>query len=106
MDFVVLIQTTSDQKQTLRKIAARLLEQKIAACCQISGPIESHYEWQGQLKTSTEWTCSIKTVQSAIEQVSETIQANHNYELPEIICTPVAVGDTRFLDWVREQSGG
>ena len=44
----IQISTTCDDREVLEKLAARLVESKVAACCQIEGPVTSVYRWEGQ----------------------------------------------------------
>jgi periplasmic divalent cation tolerance protein len=44
----------------------------------------------------------IKTKVSAYKKVEETLRKNHSYEVPEIICLPIAKGSKTYLDWIAE----
>jgi len=43
MSDFIQITTTSDKKEILKTIAGELIDRNLAACVQISGPIESHF---------------------------------------------------------------
>ncbi len=66
MENAIQIITTTDSKAAAERIARELVEQRLAACVQIGGPITSVYRWQGKMETAEEWTCTIKTVRPSV----------------------------------------
>ena len=42
-------------RETARAIAGALLDERLVACANIIGPIESHFVWQGEMQTSEEY---------------------------------------------------
>ena len=100
----IQVVTTTENEVDARRIAAKLMEGRLAACVQIGGPIESHYRWQGQLEAAKEWTCTIKTRRELYDQVEATIREMHPYDVPEILATPVVVGSESYLDWLRKET--
>lgn len=98
----LLVLTTSDSHERLRQIGRQLVEQRLAACIQVSGPIESQYWWEGKVATSTEWVCAAKTTQAAWPRVREAILKMHNYETPEIVALPIWDGSPSYLRWIAE----
>lgn len=98
----IVVTTTSDDRNQLMEIARRLLETRLAACCQLIGPHTSFYRWKDSLETATEWMCLIKTRDDFFERVAVTIRELHSYEVPEIIATEIAQIDQPYLDWLNE----
>ena len=96
------IMTTTDTKELAKQIAETLVEKKIAACVQVSGPIISTYEWKGKIENEEEWYCVIKTRKSLYKEVEEGIKALHSYDVPEIIALPIVEGNQAYLDWIDE----
>ncbi len=97
---LIAITTTSDDKSVLESIAKELLKNQLAACVQISGPIDSWYRWEGEVKNSTEWQCLIKTSEQLFRQVRNTITNLHNYELPQVVSFDIAGGSKKYLLWL------
>jgi len=95
------IVTTTASKDDADRIARALVEQRLAACVQVVGPISSTYHWQGQLEMSQEWLCVIKTRQSHYRAIEDAIRRMHSYEVPEILAFNVAAGSQNYLDWLR-----
>nr|BAL58440.1 periplasmic divalent cation tolerance protein [Candidatus Acetothermum autotrophicum] len=99
----VQVVTTVASKDEGERIARALLEQRLAACVQIVGPIESFYWWQGKINKSEEWMCIAKTEMRLFQQIEETMKALHSYEVPEILAVPVSAGSDDYLQWLAEQ---
>ena len=53
--------TTTGSEQEAERIAAALVERRLAACVQVIGPIASRYRWQGEVEAAREWLCLAKT---------------------------------------------
>ena len=102
MSEYVQITTTTDSRELAQKIAETLVEKKLAACAQISGPITSIYEWKGKVENEEEWYCVIKTRKNLFQEIEENIKALHPYEVPEIIALPLVEGSKAYLAWITE----
>jgi periplasmic divalent cation tolerance protein len=98
------IRTTIDTQAGAQTIASTLLAQRLAACVQISGPIQSAYWWDGQIETAGEWLCTIKTRADHYTQVEATIKAIHPYEVPEILATTIVTGNPDYLAWIDRET--
>lgn len=104
MKSYIQISTTTETKEQARKIAKYLVEQKLAACVQISGPIESTYRWKGKAETANEYLCLIKTRTTLFKKVESAIKILHPYETPEIIATPIIKGSEEYLNWLDKET--
>jgi periplasmic divalent cation tolerance protein len=100
----IQITTTTETKEEAQKIAQYLVEQKLAACVQISGPIESTYRWKGKVETAEEWLCLIKTRENLFDKVETAIKKLHSYETPEIIAVPIVKGSKEYLHWIDNET--
>ena len=100
MSEFIQITTTTDSKDLAMQMAEKLVEKRIAACVQVSGPITSIYQWKGKIENAEEWYCVIKTRKNLYEKVEEAIKAMHPYEVPEIIALPIPEGNKDYLDWI------
>ena len=102
MKSYIQISTTTETKEQAQKIARYLVEQKLAACVQITGPIESIYRWKGKVENAQEWLCLIKTRDDLYNKVETAIKKLHSYETPEIIAMPVVKGSKEYLSWIED----
>ena len=95
--------TTTPSRELAEQIAARLVEDRLAACVQLDGPIQSKYRWQGRIETDDEWRVTAKTVDARYEQVEAAIRKMHPYDEPEILAVPVVRGSETYLDWLSRE---
>ncbi len=102
MDNLILITTTSDNREELECIAAHLVERNLAACCQISGPISSWYRWHEKTESTLEWVCSIKTIQRRFSDVEIAISKLHHYDVPQIVAVEICNSSKGYETWVQE----
>lgn len=100
----IVITTTADNQEILGQIAQRLLESRLAACCQLLGPHTSVYRWKDKIETANEWMCLIKTRKELFEPVAEVIRKLHPYDVPEIIATDVVHGSSEYLNWLHVET--
>ena len=103
MDSAIQVFTTTDSRPAAERIARELVENQLAACVQIAGPVVSVYRWQGKIETAEEWTCTIKTVERLYAAVDARIRELHHYEEPEIVFMALAGGSETYLTWLRDQ---
>jgi periplasmic divalent cation tolerance protein len=98
------VQVTVGDHEAALTLARSAVETRLAACAQISGPIRSIYRWQGELEEADEWAVVFKTRLSLYPQIEEFINEHHSYEVPEIVCTPIAKGNPAYLSWIIEST--
>lgn len=102
MTTAIVITTTTGTRADAEQIAAKLVGEQLAACAQVSGPIESTFPWDGEQQTSTEWLVTIKTLGSKFAAVERAILEVHPYELPEIIAVPIVAAHDGYLEWLSQ----
>ena len=102
MPFIQVITTTETKEQAMA-IARHLVEEKLAACVQICGPMESIYRWKGKIEMAPEFLCLVKTREDLFPQVEAAIKKLHSYETPEIIAVPIVRGSTEYMTWLDDE---
>jgi len=98
----ISVATTTDSETSAQRIAGAVLADHLAACVQISAPIESRYWWHGEVETAREWRVTIKTRTSLFDDLSSAIRAVHPYKVAQILATPIVAGDRDYLAWIEE----
>ncbi|MCW6160280.1 MAG: divalent-cation tolerance protein CutA [Candidatus Micrarchaeales archaeon] len=91
--------TTVDSKKSAARIADALVNEGLAACVQVIGPMRSTYMWKGRKERATEWLCIIKSKRALYGKIEGKIRSMHSYSLPEITMTEIS-GDKRYLAWI------
>ena len=103
MKTYIQISITTETKEQAQKIAKYLVGQKLAACVQITGPIESTYRWKDKIETAHEWLCLIKTRENFFDKVEAAIKKLHSYETPEIVAISIIKGSKEYLKWIDDE---
>ncbi|MFF2650482.1 divalent-cation tolerance protein CutA [Streptomyces sp. NPDC058045] len=98
--------TTTDTAESAQQLARGAVEERIAACAQISGPITSVYRWKGEVETAQEWQIHFKTTEGRYPELENWLSHHHGYDTPEIIATPVVRGSTDYLTWLEQETAG
>jgi periplasmic divalent cation tolerance protein len=95
--------TTTTEKKDAEALAQAVLDSRLGACVQLSGPIESRYWWNGRIETASEWTVTIKTRRDLYRPLEKLLLEMHPYDQPEIIATAVSEISAGYLKWLTEQ---
>ena len=103
MSELLQVTTTTGTREVAERIAVELVDRRLAACVQVSGPIASSYRWQGVIENADEWLCIAKTSRQQLAAIQEVLKRLHPYEVPELIATPIVGGSEAYLQWLREQ---
>lgn len=98
--------TTTTERSEADTIAAALLKERLAACVQIGGPIDSSYWWNERIETSREFVLTIKTRRDLFPRLEAAILALHSYEQPEILAFAAVEVTPGYLKWLEEQTAG
>lgn len=92
--------TTTARRAEAEQIAHSLIDERLAGCVQIVGPITSVYRWEGKVETSEEWQCVIKSRADLLGRLQETLRRLHPYQVPEMLALPVLDGNADYLQWL------
>ena len=98
----VVVLVTAASRDECKKIARHLVENRLAACVNISQPIESVYRWEGQIAEEGEYLLIIKSIRELFPEIKAEISKIHSYHTPEIICLPVVDGSRNYLQWISD----
>ena len=100
---LTLILTTFGKAAAAEACGRRLVEQGLAACTQVDGPIRSIYQWKGQIEDEEEFRLLIKTSPAAAAACQIAIAELHPYDLPEIVVLS-ATASRAYAEWVSDQT--
>ena len=98
-DYIQVV-TTTERREDADRIARTLVDERLAACVQVVGPISSTYRWQGTIETAQEWQCWAKSRRDLYDEIEQAIRGIHPYEVPEILAVPVLHGSASYLAWL------
>lgn len=80
-----LIYAPFPDRESSRSVAVALLDEKLIACANLLGEVESLYEWNGERGESREIGVLFKTDASLLERAVARIEALHPYETPAVL---------------------
>ena len=99
--YLMAYMTAADEDEA-RRIARTLVEERLAACVNILGRIQSVYRWEGEVQASPEIAFLAKTTDACFDALAARVRELHSYELPCIVAVPLARGEAAFLGWIEE----
>jgi len=99
---LLLAQTTCADEADAERLARALVEARLAACVSIGAPTRSIYPWKGRIEVDEERVLSIKTAPSRVEELKRFISEQHEYDVPELLISPVTDGAEAYLEWAEE----
>jgi periplasmic divalent cation tolerance protein len=98
------VHVTVPTAEEAARLTRSVVERRLAASGQISGPITSTFWWRGTIESAPEWTCVFKTTGPRLGVLMDTVRAEHSYEVPEIVATRIDTGDPDFLAWLEQET--
>jgi len=104
-DFLQVFSTV-DSEEAAERLAARLVDRRLAACVQIVPGLTSVYRWQGKTERSREWLLLIKTSAALYADLEAVLLELHPYECPEIVAVGIDRGAAGYLDWLEASLAG
>ena len=104
MQEYIQVYTAIDSREAAQKIAQAVVSQRLVACCWVSGPITSTYWWEGKVEQAEEWVCTMKTRKALFDELERAIKAEHTYDVPEIVATPITSGSQSYLAWIEHET--
>ena len=102
-EFVVVLVTAGSEDEAVR-IGRALVEERLAACASVLGPIRSIYRWEGAVEDAPEHLLLAKARAADVGALAERVCALHSYEVPEVLALPVAGGSAAYLAWLAEST--
>jgi periplasmic divalent cation tolerance protein len=96
--------TTVEKREDADRIATNVVNERLAACAQVVGPICSTYWWKGHVEQAEEWLLMMKTRGDLFSALEKEIKAMHPYDVPEIIALPIIAGSASYLKWIQEET--
>jgi periplasmic divalent cation tolerance protein len=85
------------------RIAATVVEERLAACANILAPCRSIYRWQGKVERAEEVPALFKSAQP--EALIARIAELHSYDVPPAVAWPVTAAHPAYAEWVSAESG-
>jgi periplasmic divalent cation tolerance protein len=82
------------------RIGRTLVEERLAACVNVVGPLRSIYRWEGAVEEATEHLLLVKARAADFGALAARVQALHSYAVPEVLALSVRAGAAAYLAWL------
>lgn len=99
-----LVYVTCKSLPEARSIGKIVVQERLAACINILGPVESIYQWEGKLTEESEIAFLCKTSEIQLEKLIDRIKELHPYACPSILAWTVDKGNEAFLGWIEKST--
>jgi len=86
------------------RVGRAVVEERLAACINILGPIRSIYRWQDKIETADEVAAILKTHHWQSDALMARVAALHSYDVPCIVTWPVDKVLRSYSDWVEDST--
>jgi periplasmic divalent cation tolerance protein len=99
---MLIVFTTTPTNEEAEDLAKKIVEAKLAACVQVLPPMKSFYFWQGEVQNDSEHLLLIKTLAEKYTELEDFINANHSYDVPEIVAMKSEKVSENYLNWLND----
>ena len=98
---VISVYAVFANAEEAERIGRAMVEEKLAACINILGPVRSIYRWKGAIETSDEVAAIFKTSDDRAGLLITRIAALHSYDVPCVAAWPIDKILGAYADWVE-----
>lgn len=104
MTDLVLIRITCPSQRVANAIADQAVEQHLAACGNIEGPVMSTYRWKGVIEQAWEFLLWLKAPQSNFDKIESLVKELHPYDVPAIVALNCVAVNAPYAAWLEENT--
>jgi len=98
----ILVLTTAPNEEVAARIAAALVEERLAACVSRLPGLLSRYRWQGSVEEANEVLLIAMTRATLESALTHRLIELHPYDVPEVLVLPVSSAHSPYLAWLHE----
>ena len=104
MQEFIIVYVTAGSPAEGDRLARALVDERLAACVNRIGTVQSVYRWEGKLEQSEEQLLIIKTQKRLFAALEKRVRELHSYSVPEIVALPIIEGSQDYLRWLGDQT--
>lgn len=101
-----LIYCPFPDRESARRIASQLLDEKLIACANILGAVESLYEWEGERGAGEEVGVLLKTDANVLNKAVDRLSDLHPYDVPAVLGWNCDVAGREAAAWLSKLNMG
>jgi periplasmic divalent cation tolerance protein len=99
---VVSVYAVFADRDEAERIGRVVVEERLAACVNILGPIGSIYRWQGKVESADEVAAIFKTTEERADALIARIAGLHSYAVPCVVTSPIDKILASYAEWVED----
>lgn len=104
MTGLVTVYATFGDAEEAARIARVVVEERLAACANMLGPVRSIYRWNGETVDGEEVAALFKTIAGRADALIRRIAALHSYDVPAAVAWPIADALPAYGAWVEAET--
>ena len=104
MDSTHLIYMTIANMDEAKRIGETLVRERLAACVNILGEIQSIFWWEGEIESEQEVAMTAKTTSIRLPELIARASELNSYDCPCIVACPITKGYGPFLEWINRET--
>src|SRR5262250_3181974 len=101
-DKIVVLSSCSSEEEG-RRIARKLVEERLAGCVSVLTGARSLYRWKGEIEEADECLLVIKSSRDLFDRLRLELEKAHTYEVPEVVAVPILAGSPNYLNWLDSE---
>ena len=98
-DAPLVVLVTAPDAEVADRLAAALVERRIAACVNLVPGVTSVYRWEGAVQCDPEVLLLVKTTAARLRELEDLLQREHPYDTPECVAVEPTAVEARYLAW-------
>jgi len=102
---VVSVYAVFANPEEAERIGRAVVEERLAACVNVLGPVRSIYRWQGAVETADEVAAIFKTERARVDDLITRVAALHSYAVPCVVSWPIDKITDAYARWVEDSVG-
>jgi len=95
---------TTQDSASAQSIARTLVGERLAACANVLGHVQSFYWWDGEMQEGVEVALVLKTKRNLVDRATARIKTLHSADCPCVVALDIQGGNADFLDWIVKET--
>ena len=87
------------------RIGRAVIEDRLAACMNLLGPVRSIYRWNGEIESAEEVAAIFKTSEEQVDVLMTRIAGLHSYDVPCVVSWPIDKVLGSYAEWIETNVG-
>lgn len=99
---VVSVYAVFANGEEAERIGRTVVDERLAACINILGPVRSIYRWKGEVESADEVAAILKTSNDSADRLIARVATLHSYDVPCIASWPIDKILANYAAWVED----